>query len=96
MHRRVRADACVRYEDVEPAEALDCRADDRLDLGVVADVARLGDCVEAEVVPAARREPEFHAVPVERPRERRSDPAARARDQRNLASQRRHELTSHP
>jgi len=50
----VRADAGIRDADVEPAEALDCLRDRRLDLIEVPHVAGETECVgESEVVPAA-------------------------------------------
>src|SRR5262249_12318555 len=83
--RSVRADAGIRDENVEPAEALDGRGDDRLELLELADVARLSDGVESEVVAASRCEPELDAALVEHARDRRAHAAACACDERHLA-----------
>ena len=81
--RPVRADAGVRDDDVEPAEALDRRLDRGVDLLRVAHVA--GEPVaalEAEVVAAPGGEADRRARVVEHPRDRGADPAARAGDER--------------
>ena len=60
----------------------------------VADVARLGDRVEPEVVAAARREPEPDALLGERAGDGGADPAARAGDEGDLSFQCAHASSS--
>ena len=84
--RAVGADAGVRDDDVDPAELRRGRVADGDDLVEVAHVALLrDDAVEAEVVAAARCEPEVHPALVQHARERGADAAARTGDDRGLA-----------
>jgi hypothetical protein len=83
--RPVGADPGVGHEDVQAPEAADRLADDRLEVGRVAHVARTRDHVfEPEVVAAARRQSDTHAGGGEQLRDRAADPAARPGDQRGL------------
>jgi hypothetical protein len=93
--RSVGADAGVRDEDVEPAEAVHRRGHERVDLSGVANVARLGhDVVETEVAAAPRGETEPHALFGEGAGHGRADPAARAGHNCDLALETRHDDSS--
>ena len=85
-HRAEGADAGVRDDDVDAAEALGRRVAQALQRRRVAHVARQSeDARQAEVVAAARGEPEVRAARVQQPRDRRADAAARARHHRRPA-----------
>ena len=87
VHERVvRADAGVRDADVEAPEALDGLGDRVLDLPDLPHVAREPERVgEPQVVSASRSETDRDALVRQCPGDRSSDPATRARDERDLA-----------
>src|SRR5262249_46474051 len=88
----VSADACIRDQDVEPAERVHGRGDDLLHLSGISNVARLRNRArDAEVVAAARGKAQLHALCRESSCDRRTDAATCTGDERNLSVERRHE-----
>ena len=89
--RSVCADARVRDDDVDAAEALGRLCAEAFERVEVPDIARLCDDVcEAEVVAAPRREPEVDAALMQHARDCGADAAARAGDHGGLAFEHAH------
>ena len=95
--RSIRADPGIDDEDVELAEPLCGLARDGDQGRRVPDVRRSGDgSGDAQIVPAARCQPEPHAGGIEGSGDRRPDASTRAGDQRDATVQGLHGPSSAP